>query len=137
MLLYFLSVKKLLMHRYCFWMVKVWIKVGILWNKWSKFIYYNSMKHWRCKHHIPSNILKKKLSLRSSRSQMLFKIGVFKNFAIFRRNYLCWSLFLTKLLTWRSAALLTERLQHRCLPVNIAKFLRIAFFMEQVWWLLL
>ena len=30
-----------------------------------------------------------------------------------------------------------KRLQHRCFPVNIAKFLRPAFFMEHLWWLLL
>ena len=30
-----------------------------------------------------------------------------------------------------------RRLQHRCFPVNIAKFLRTAFSIEQLWWLLL
>ena len=35
---------------------------------------------------------------RSSRSQMFFKIGVLKNFAIFTGKSLCWSLFLIKLL---------------------------------------
>ena len=34
---------------------------------------------------------------RSSRSQMFFKIGVLKNFAIFAEKHLCWSLFLIKL----------------------------------------
>ena len=29
---------------------------------------------------------------------------------------------------WRPATLLKKRLQHRCFPVNIAKFLRTAFF---------
>ena len=41
-----------------------------------------------------------------------FKICVLKNFAIFTGKQLCWSLALVK------------RLQHRCLPVNIPKFLR-------------
>ena len=40
--------------------------------------------------------------MRSSRSQMFFKIGVLRNFANFRGKHLCWDLFLTK------------RLQHRC-----------------------
>ena len=31
-------------------------------------------------------------TFRSSRSQMFFEIGVFKNFAIFTGNHLCWSL---------------------------------------------
>ena len=30
-----------------------------------------------------------------------------------------------------------RRRQHRCFPVNIAKFLRTAFPIEQLWWLLL
>ena len=30
-----------------------------------------------------------------------------------------------------------SRLQDRCFPVNIAKFLRTAFYIEQLWWLLL
>ena len=32
---------------------------------------------------------------------------------------------------------LKERLQHKCFPVNISKFLRTAFFIEQLQWLLL
>ena len=30
-----------------------------------------------------------------------------------------------------------KRLKHRCFPVNIAKFLRTAFFIEHLWWMLL
>ena len=30
-----------------------------------------------------------------------------------------------------------RRLQHRCFHVNIAKFLKTAFSIEQLWWLLL
>ena len=33
--------------------------------------------------------------------------------------------------------LLKKRLWHRCFPVNFAKFLRTAFFIEHFWWLLL
>ena len=43
---------------------------------------------------------------------MFFKIGSIKNFAIFTGKHLCWGLFLIKL---------------QVLPVDIAKFLRIAF----------
>ena len=43
---------------------------------------------------------------RSSRSQMSFKIGVQKNFAIFIGKHLCWSLFLIQLQAWRPATLL-------------------------------
>ena len=37
----------------------------------------------------------------------------------------------------RSATLLKNRRWHKCLPVNFAKFLRIPFFIEHLWWLLL
>ena len=32
---------------------------------------------------------------------MFFKMGVFKNFVIFRKKHLCWGLFLTKFQAWR------------------------------------
>ena len=50
---------------------------------------------------------------------MFFKIGVLKNFAKFTGKHLCWSWFLIKL------------------HVNIVKFLRTAFFLEHLRWLLL
>ena len=56
---------------------------------------------------------------------MIFKIHALKNFAIFIGKHLCWSLFLIKLQTLR------------CFPVNIAKFLRAAFYIEPFQWLLL
>ena len=59
----------------------------------------------------------------NSRSQMFFETGALKNFAIFTGKHLCWILFL--------------RLQRRCFPVNIAKFLRTPFFTEHLRWLLL
>ena len=49
---------------------------------------------------------------RSSCSQMFFKIGALKNFAVFTGKHLCWSLFLMKLQAFRG------------ISVNIAKFLR-------------
>ena len=57
---------------------------------------------------------------RSSRSQMFFRIGVLKKFAMFTEKHLCWSLFLIKLQDFR------------CFPVNIAKLLRAAFFIEHL-----
>ena len=61
--------------------------------------------------------------IRSSRSQMFFKIGVLKIFAVFTGKHQRWSLFLIKLQTWRPV----KRLQHRCFSVDIAKFLRTSF----------
>ena len=69
---------------------------------------------------------------RSSRSQMFFKIGVLKSFTIFSGKHLFWSLFLIKL----HAYIIKKRLQHMRFPMNIAKLLRTAFYIEQLWWLL-
>ena len=69
---------------------------------------------------------------------MFFKIVVLKNFAIFTGKHQCWSLFLIKLQTFRLQCFnIKKRFHHRCFPVNIAKFVRTAFFMEHLWWLLL
>ena len=65
---------------------------------------------------------------RSSRAKMFWKIGALKNFMIFTGKHLCWSLFLLKFIQ--------NRLQRRCFPVNFAEVLRIAIFIEHLWWLL-
>ena len=56
--------------------------------------------------------------IRSCRSQIFFKIGFLKNFAIFTGKHLCWSLF------------------SLCFPVNIPDFLKTTFFIEHARWLL-
>ena len=66
-------------------------------------------------------------TFRSSRSQIFFKIGVLKLFPMFAIKNLCSSLFLINLGAWRPEFVLKKRFQHRCFPVNIAKFLRTAF----------
>ena len=70
------------------------------------------------------------LLCRSSRSQIFFKIGVLKNFAIFTAKHLFWSLFLMKLPAW-SAAVLWKR------DSNTSVFLWAASFLEHLRWLLL
>ena len=64
---------------------------------------------------------------------MFFKIGAclkfhnFHNLNIHNKN-LCWGLFRIKLQGFSSAALLKrDSKEHRCFPVNVAKFLRTAF----------
>ena len=59
------------------------------------------------------------------RSQIFFEIGALKNFAIFTEKHLCWSLFFKKM---QVRNFIKNRLQHRCLAVNIAKFLKIALY---------
>ena len=78
------------------------------------------------------------LPFRSSRSQMFFKVGVLKSYAIFTGKHLRWSLFLIKFKSFRPAwNFIKKKLEHRYFPVNIAKILRTAFFIEHFRWLLL
>ena len=56
--------------------------------------------------------------------QVFYKKSVFKNFAIFTGKNLCWSLFLIKLQAFSPSDFTKKRIQHRCFPVNNAKFLR-------------
>ena len=72
-------------------------------------LYYLFMKE-----NLQTNIKGK--TLRSSRSQMFFKIAVFKKFAALPRKHLSWSLFLIK-----------TRLQHRCFLLIVAKFIITVF----------
>ena len=78
----------------------------------------------------------KLLTVRSSRSQMFFKMGALKNPAIFTEKHLCWSLFLTKLQVFRPATLLKRDCNTSCFPTNIAEFLKPALFIEHFRWLL-
>ena len=73
--------------------------------------------------------------VRSSYQRWSIKMGVLKNAAIFTGKHLCWSLFLIKLQTYAFNFIKIRR-QHRCFPVNIPTFLRTAFFIELLWWLL-
>ena len=72
--------------------------------------------------------------IKSSRYQILLNIGVLENFANFTGEYLCWSLFFSKV---AGLQLYYKTLQHRCFPVKFVKFLRTPFFTEHLRWLLL
>ena len=83
---------------------------------------------------------------RSSCSQVFFKVGVLKNFTRFTEKHLCRSLFLSLFFSLKAYNFNKKRLDkvgglkvcnfnkkrllHRCFPVNIAKFLRAALFIE-------
>ena len=62
----------------------------------------------------------------SSRPEVFCEKIVLKNFAKFTGKHLYQNLFFIK-----------KRLWYRCFPVNFAKFLRIPFLIEHLWWLLL
>ena len=73
-------------------------------------------------------LLANNASLRSSRRE-LFSVrkGVLKNFTKFMGKHLCLVLFFNKVAGLRPAAVLKNRLWHRCFPVNFVKFLRTPF----------
>ena len=58
---------------------------------------------------------------KSFSSQMFFKIGVLKNFGIFTGKPVLGPLF-NKVAGLNACNFIKKRLQHSCLPVNIAKF---------------
>ena len=58
----------------------------------------------------------------NSRSQMFY--DALQNLAIFTGKHLCWRFFLINFIK--------KRLQHRCFPVNIAKCLSTAFYIEYI-----
>ena len=54
--------------------------------------------------------------------EVFFKKGVLKNFASFTGKHLCWSLFFNKVADLRVCNFIEKRLQHRYIPVELAKF---------------
>ena len=63
---------------------------------------------------------------------MFFKKGVLKKFHnIHRKTPVLESLF-SKVAGLKACNFIKKRLQHRCFPVNIAKFLRAAIFIEHL-----
>ena len=100
-------------------LLQMFFKVGVLKN-FSNFI---------GKHHCWS-------IFRSRCSQVFFKVGVLKNFTIFTEKHPCQSLF-EKVAGLKAYYFNKKQLLYSCFPVNIAKFLRTALFMEHLWWLLL
>ena len=54
--------------------------------------------------------------------EVFFKKDVLKNFANFTGRHLCWSLFFNKVTGLRACSFIKKGLQHRCVPVKLAKF---------------
>ena len=91
----------------------LWVR---LWNLTPS---YNLRPLGRCN----SELLKKS---KSSRSQIIFEINSFKNFAKFTGKHLFWGLFLIKLQAFRPATFL-KRTPTQVFPVDFVNFLRTAF----------
>ena len=79
--------------------------------------------------------LRKLTPFRSSRLQMILKIGALKNF-VASEKHLCWSLFILKLQTWRPPTLL-KRDSNTVVFQGILRNVSTAFSIEHLKWLLL
>ena len=64
---------------------------------------------------------------RDSCSQMFFKTGVLKNLEISHRKTPVSESIFNKVAGLKACNFIKKRLEHRCFPVTIAKFLKIAF----------
>ena len=69
---------------------------------------------------------------RSSHRRCSIKKGILKNFVNLTGKHLYWSLFLIKLQALSLQVFFKKRLQHKCLPVKFAKFLRALIFEEHL-----
>ena len=63
----------------------------------------------------------------SSNSQMFFKTGVLKNFTIFTEKTLVLESLFNKVTGLKACTFIKKRLQHRCFPMNHARFSKTAF----------
>ena len=81
--------------------------------------------------------LKSWAMFRSSRPEVFCEKDVLRNFAKFTEVHLRQSLFLNKIAGLIACKFVKKRLLHRWFPVNFAKLLKISFFTEHLWWLLL
>ena len=61
---------------------------------------------------------------RSSHQRYSLKKAIFKNFTIITGKHLCWSLSLITYIIYIIKNFIKKRLKHRCILVNIAKFLK-------------
>ena len=88
-----------------------------LWNRFCFFYYY---------FHFES------VKFRSSRWQMSFKMGVLKIFSQYSQKILVLESLCHKVTDLWPCSFIKKRLQHKCFPLNIAKLLKVAFFIEHL-----
>ena len=75
------------------------------------------------------------IKFRSGRSQMSFKIEVFKNFSIFTGKHLCWILFVIMLAAYNPANLLKRDSDASIFLLILLNFQEHLFFIEHLQWL--
>ena len=105
------------------WTILTWSLKTYIWfhNLISKNIFFTKRSVFFIRHLKTNKLLRTKRIIRGSHSLMFFKIGVLKNFLTCKGKHQCWSLFSINLQAYN---FIKKRLQHRCFPVNITKFLR-------------
>ena len=81
-------------------------------------------------------ITRKKEFYRRSRPEVFFKKDVLRSFTKFTGKNSRQSLLFIKVVG-RPSTLLKRRFWHRSFPLNFVKFLKLLFFIEHLWWLLL
>ena len=87
--------------------------------------------------HPRRNIISKKLKLQKQLFADFQQNKCSQKFCNIHRKTLVLESLLKKVAGFEVCKSIKRRLQHRCFPVNIAKFLRTAFSIEQLLWLLL
>ena len=65
-----------------------------------------------------------RILVRSSYWRCSIKKAVLENFAIFTGKHLSWSVFFNKVAGLQTCNFIKKRLERRCFPKNVAKFLR-------------
>ena len=107
------------------------------WNKWirmrvSKIEWFyvsrktkgQSGRPFRSQNNFIQFCMQYVITIRISRSQMFFEIGVLKVYNIHREKLVLEPLF-SKVANLEAYKFIKKRLQHRCFPVNITNLLRI------------
>ena len=74
---------------------------------------------------------------RSSRQEVFYRKGVFRNFEKFTGKHLCENLLFNKVAGLRTVTLLKKRFQYKCFSVYCSKFLKAPSITEHLRWLLL
>ena len=108
---------------------RVFKKYSVICDKSYKNLLVNLAKSFKIQPKCVQTSTKGQLTLNKKKKQpftVFFRIGVLKNFAIFTEKHLCWSLFLINLL---ATLLKRDSNAGRYFPVNVAQFLRTAFFL--------
>ena len=99
-----------------------WLPIAI--HQWYReWLSQVNERFWRLEYHSTKFVGK-------SHQELFCEKGVLRNFAKFSGKHLCQRLFFNKVASQKG-------LWHSCFPANFAKFLRIPFIIEHLWWLLL